>query len=83
MQAETHHFVTLDGMRGMAAVAVVTTHAVPFIGGPLLPSASPAVDLFFLLSGFVLTHAYSTRLDEGLSFLVSSPSALRDSSRST
>lgn len=54
-------------MRGVAAIAVVTTHAVPFIGGPHLPSGSLAVDLFFLLSGFVLTHAYAKRLDAGLS----------------
>jgi peptidoglycan/LPS O-acetylase OafA/YrhL len=63
---KTRHFATLDGMRGIAAIAVVTTHAVPFIGGPHLPSGSLAVDLFFLLSGFVLTHAYGWRLDEGL-----------------
>jgi peptidoglycan/LPS O-acetylase OafA/YrhL len=62
----TRHFATLDGMRGVAAIAVVTTHAVPFIGGPYLPSGSLAVDLFFLLSGFVLTHAYAGRLDQGL-----------------
>jgi peptidoglycan/LPS O-acetylase OafA/YrhL len=65
----TRHFATLDGMRGTAAIAVVTTHAVPFIGGPYLPSGSLAVDLFFLLSGFVLTHAYSKRLDAGLGLL--------------
>lgn len=63
---KTRHFATLDGMRGVAAIAVVTTHAVPFIGGPYLPNGSLAVDLFFLLSGFVLTHAYSKRLDAGL-----------------
>jgi len=68
-QRETRHFVTLDGMRGVAAVAVVTLHARPFIGGPYLHSGSLAVDLFFMLSGFVMTHAYGRRLDEGLSVL--------------
>jgi peptidoglycan/LPS O-acetylase OafA/YrhL len=65
----TRHFVTLDGMRGVAALAVVSLHAQPFIGGPYLPSGSLAVDLFFMLSGFVMTHAYGRRLDEGLSVL--------------
>ncbi len=65
----TRHFVTLDGMRGVAAIAVVTLHAKPLIGGPYLPNGSLAVDLFFMLSGFVMTHAYGRRLDEGLSVL--------------
>ncbi len=65
--AKTRHFVALDGMRGVAAIAVVSLHAKPFIGGPYLPNGSLAVDLFFLLSGFVMTHAYGRRLDEGLS----------------
>jgi len=59
----TRRFDTLDAMRGVAAIAVVTTHAEPFLGGVPLPNGSLAVDLFFLLSGFVLTHAYSERLD--------------------
>jgi peptidoglycan/LPS O-acetylase OafA/YrhL len=50
-------FLTLDGMRGMAALAVLTIHmggvpAAVFSGGYL------AVDFFFCLSGFVLAHAY-------------------------
>ena len=56
-------------MRGVAAIAVVSLHAKPFIGGPYLPNGSLAVDLFFMLSGFVMTHAYGRRLDEGLSVL--------------
>jgi peptidoglycan/LPS O-acetylase OafA/YrhL len=67
--AKTRHFVTLDGMRGVAAIAVVSLHAKPFIGGPYLPNGSLAVDLFFMLSGFVMTHAYGRRLDEGLSVI--------------
>lgn len=58
----------MDGVRGLAAMAVVVFHltayaypAAPFSGGYL------AVDLFFVLSGFVLSHAYSGRLENGLS----------------
>lgn len=51
---------TLDGLRGLAALAVVLMHA-----GALAPRAYLAVDLFFLLSGFVLEHAYGARLASG------------------
>ena len=50
-------FLTLDGMRGLAACVVLIRHmggapASVFSGGYL------AVDFFFCLSGFVLAHAY-------------------------
>ena len=66
---KTRHFVTLDGMRGVAALAVASLHAKPFLGGTDLPNGPLAVDLFFMLSGFVMTHAYGRRLDGGLSVL--------------
>lgn len=60
-------FLALDGLRGVAAVVVVLTHVmarwpthlglVPFIKGGYL-----AVDVFFVLSGFVIAHAYGERL---------------------
>ena len=63
-------FVTLDGLRGVAALTVVIWH----LPGPrLLPSAYLAVDLFFMLSGFVLAYRYDGKLvdDEAArSFLV-------------
>ena len=75
-------FVTLDGLRGIAALAVVTRHApvlfhsvsieiaqrhgAPMPVGPFFESYL-AVDFFFALSGFVLAHAYEERLRQGLS----------------
>ena len=56
----TSERATLDGLRGLAAFAVVLMHA-----GALAPRAYLAVDLFFLLSGFVLEHAYGARLATG------------------
>jgi peptidoglycan/LPS O-acetylase OafA/YrhL len=56
---------TLDAWRGLLAVVVFFFHAGMFRrlthmdGGPL------AVDIFFMLSGFVLTHAYDERLRSG------------------
>lgn len=57
------HLDLLDGMRGVAAVIVVLHH----LGGLLvLPWLAPrgylAVDFFFLLSGFVVSHAYWDRI---------------------
>jgi peptidoglycan/LPS O-acetylase OafA/YrhL len=42
----------LTSLRGVAALTVLIFHVVPDFRGYL------AVDLFFLLSGFVLTHVY-------------------------
>lgn len=60
-------YVTLDGLRGLAALSVVVLHSYRFIGDMAWSSAALAVDLFFALSGFVLAHAYSQRLAEDLS----------------
>lgn len=61
-----HQFACLDGMRGIAAFAVLSAHSA------LLFTHTPrhyqlAVDFFFVLSGFVLTHAYEARLTAGMS----------------
>lgn len=62
-------FVALDGLRGLAAITVLILHlAMPVGDGRLFPSAYLAVDLFFMLSGFVLAHAYQERLGAGFSF---------------
>lgn len=59
--ARTHKFVTLDGLRGVAALAVATIHSPEFF--PHLHSSSYlAVDFFFLLSGFVVANAYEEKL---------------------
>jgi peptidoglycan/LPS O-acetylase OafA/YrhL len=59
------HFDTLDGLRGVAALSVVTFHFMEwvypadenFIGHGFL-----AVDFFFCLSGFVIGYAYDDRI---------------------
>lgn len=64
-------FHTIDGLRGIAAMAVATLHMrilFPSVWYP--PGGYLAVDLFFCLSGFVLAEAYSDRLDAGFSLSV-------------
>ena len=55
-------YVTLDGMRGLAAIAVALFHFDIF----LMPHGYVAVDFFFVLSGFVLYRSYLPKVREGL-----------------
>jgi peptidoglycan/LPS O-acetylase OafA/YrhL len=66
MRSSVHRFTVLDGLRGVAAVAVVLYHIGTASGARwLAPRGYLAVDFFFVLSGFVLAHAYGERLDDG------------------
>lgn len=59
-------FSALDGLRGIAAIAVVLYHVGTASGATwLAPRGYLAVDFFFVLSGFVLAHAYGERLAAG------------------
>jgi len=50
-------------LRGLAAVSVMFYHYAEFLGGvQAFPKAYLAVDLFFILSGFVIAHAYETKI---------------------
>ena len=60
------HFEILDGLRGLAAIAVVIFHfmeiAVPDYSNNFISHAYLAVDFFFCLSGFVIAYAYDQRI---------------------
>ncbi|RWH17217.1 acyltransferase family protein, partial [Mesorhizobium sp.] len=57
----------LDALRGVAALAVALHHFAHAYHLPPLPiNPFLAVDLFFILSGFVMARTYEGRLRNGL-----------------
>lgn len=60
------HFELLDGLRGIAAVAVVIFHFMEFVfpdyKDNFISHAYLAVDFFFCLSGFVIAYAYDSKI---------------------
>lgn len=62
----TPHFAVLDGLRGLAALAVVVFHFMEFVvpdyTHSFIAHAYLAVDFFFCLSGFVIASAYDTKM---------------------
>jgi peptidoglycan/LPS O-acetylase OafA/YrhL len=61
-------FRGLDGLRGVCALTVVLLHSeLLFNAGVVFCHGYLAVDMFFLLSGFVISASYDARLAAGLS----------------
>lgn len=62
------HYPILDGLRGVAAIIVVTFHLAEPLGTGhldiLVNHGYLAVDFFFLLSGFVIGYAYDDRWNQ-------------------
>ena len=60
------HFLILDALRGVAAILVVLFHVLEVYSGgdhvqQLINHGYLAVDFFFMLSGYVMAHAYDER----------------------
>jgi peptidoglycan/LPS O-acetylase OafA/YrhL len=66
MIIERQPFRTLDGIRGIAALIVMTRHLPDMYGQFTFPRCYLAVDMFFVLSGFVIANAYAQRLKDGM-----------------
>jgi peptidoglycan/LPS O-acetylase OafA/YrhL len=59
-------YETLDALRGLAALAIFVLHLDAFhLHAGLVPGAYLGVDLFFVLSGFVITIRYEPRMRGG------------------
>lgn len=63
---EKPHYACLDGLRGVAALMVLVFHVFDACTGNVLPHGYLAVDMFFVLSGFVIGYAYDDRWGQGL-----------------
>jgi peptidoglycan/LPS O-acetylase OafA/YrhL len=61
---KTDRLVVLDGLRGVAAFAVILDHVPSESLRALLPGRYLAVDFFLVLSGLVLARAYGTQLEK-------------------
>lgn len=61
-------FYALDAIRGIAAIAVMFYHYTQHNGLDWLHGAWVAVDIFFILSGFVLMHSYGKKFLQGMTF---------------
>jgi peptidoglycan/LPS O-acetylase OafA/YrhL len=60
------HFLILDALRGVASIVVVLFHVLEVYSGgshidQLINHGYLAVDFFFMLSGYVMAHAYDDR----------------------
>jgi peptidoglycan/LPS O-acetylase OafA/YrhL len=66
MSSNQSRYEVLDGMRGIAAITVMIYHFTQFGPYPLFQHAPVAVDLFFMLSGFVIMHSYGKKLRNGM-----------------
>lgn len=63
----TKRYHGLDGLRGVCALSVVLFHAANLLKpGSLMPHGYLAVDVFFILSGFVIALNYEAALEKGL-----------------
>lgn len=56
----------IDGMRALAVLAVIVFH----VDGQLLPGGFTGVDLFFVISGFVISQSLAARGDRPLGTLL-------------
>jgi len=65
--AEKRTFHTLDGLRGVAAILVAALHYGDLVKPLHVGSGYLAVDIFFVMSGFVLALAYEARLRSTMS----------------
>ena len=67
--ANRRQYQTLDGLRGVAALGIVILHTPHFFDHWHLPYSFLAVDLFFVLSGFVLAVSYEAKLQSGMTVM--------------
>jgi len=64
---EKRRFLGLDGLRGICAITVMLGHCeLLFRPGVIVCHSYLAVDMFFMLSGLVISASYDARFEQGL-----------------
>ena len=68
------HFEVLDGIRGVAALCILMFHILEGVNladpvSNIINHGHLSVDIFFMLSGFVMAYAYDSRFESGMSFV--------------
>lgn len=63
------YFPALTGVRGVASLWVFLFHAFMNYSFPLIENGHLGVDLFFVLSGFIISHIHATDFQHGISWL--------------
>lgn len=64
--AEHKHIAIIEGLRGLAALIVLALHcATELRYDAILPHGALSVDFFFVISGFVVVHAYESDIKNG------------------
>lgn len=69
--AAPHRYAVLDAWRGVCALLVTTVHiplAHRWLGAQWFENMQLFVDFFFVLSGFVMCHAYGQKLNEPVQY---------------
>ncbi len=64
--ASRRGFHALDALRGVAALSIVLFHGAFLYGLTPPPEGQVAVDLFFVMSGFIIAYRYDDQLAAGL-----------------
>ncbi len=64
----TNRFEVIDLYRGFGAICIFVSHGTAFAGALWLPQAYLALDVFFVMSGFVIANGFDGPIGRGLSF---------------
>lgn len=65
--APANRFEIIDLYRGFGAICIFISHGQSFVGTLLLPQAYLALDVFFVMSGFVIASGFDGAIARGMS----------------
>ena len=66
LAAPANRFEVIDLYRGFGAICIFISHGYPFAGALWLPQAYLALDVFFVMSGFVIANGFDGPIQRGM-----------------